>query len=135
MHHAGKARARTVLIVDDEPMIRSFARCLLEPLGYEVVEAGTGPEALALVAQPSHHVDAVLLDLGLPGMDGAAVLRALRKDDAHLPVVVQSGRDLAETESGLLQLGASAVLEKPYRAADLVRVLAEAMAHAKRAQA
>ncbi len=79
-----------VLIVDDEPPIRRFLRTSLSAQGYDIVEAEDGVKALDEVRRMSP--DVLVLDLGLPGMDGLEVIRRLRGGGASLPIIVLSSR-------------------------------------------
>ena len=79
--------AHSVLIVDDEVQIRRLLRVTLEANGYRVLEAATGPDGLAEAAQ--RNPDVIILDLGLPGMDGLTVLKRLR-EWSRAPVLVLS---------------------------------------------
>ena len=112
-------RARTMLVVDDEPMVREFAQRLLETEGYFVLEAGSGDEALTLLRERISEIDGVLLDLSMPGMDGDALLSELRSFAPGLPVIVHSGHSLESTSERLTQWNIAGVLQKPYRAARL----------------
>lgn len=116
---SAQARARTLLVVDDEPMVREFAQRLLETEGYSVLEAGSGDEALTLLRAHFAEIDGVLLDLSMPGMDGDALLSELRSFAPLLPVIVHSGHSLESTSERLTQWNISGVLQKPYRAARL----------------
>ena len=102
-----------VLVVDDEPDIRAFLRKTLEP-EFAVVEAGNGQEALALLAQELPKV--VVSDLSMPGMDGAAFLKALRADPRtrHIPFILLSGQGTDKTPIEALESGADAYLDKPF---------------------
>jgi CheY-like chemotaxis protein len=113
------ARSRTLLVVDDEPMVREFAQRLLEAEGYQVLEAGAGREALELLRARLAEIDGVLLDLSMPGMDGDALLSELRSFAPDLPVIVHSGHSLESTSERLSQWKIAGVLQKPYRAARL----------------
>jgi PAS domain S-box-containing protein len=112
-------RARTLLVVDDEPMVREFAQRLLETEGYFVLEAGSGDEALCLLRERAGEIDGVLLDLSMPGMDGDTLLSELRAFAPRLPVIVHSGHSLESTSERLTQWNIAGVLQKPYRAARL----------------
>jgi len=107
----------TVLVVDDEPAIRSAARRALERHGYVVHEAGDGLEALAAL-QGGHAVDAMVLDLTMPRLSGVETLRRVRGDRPSLPVVLVSGY----AQGHHVDLDASGpvrFLRKPYRASEL----------------
>lgn len=116
--------SRTVLVVDDEPDILLAARLILEGAGCEVIEAGCGEEALALVQNENTGVEAVLLDLRMPGLDGWGVLKELRaKGISGLPVIVLSANCDPLAVGRSVELGAAGYLSKPFWAADLSRAL------------
>ena len=101
----------TVLVVDDEPQIRRALRTNLSVRGYRVVEAGTGQAALTAVAD--HHPDVVLLDLGLPGLDGIDVLHGLRGwTDVPVIVLTVCEREVDKVEA--LDAGADDYVTKPF---------------------
>ena len=106
-----------VLVVDDERSIRSFLRVGLESAGYEMIEAAGGREGLALAA--SSRPDIIVLDLGLPDMDGFAVLERLR-EWTQLPVLVLTVHDEEEDKVRALDLGADDYLIKPFEFAELL---------------
>lgn len=106
-----------VLIVDDEAQIRRLLRLVLEAEGYRVSEASTGGEGLIAAAQ--RPPDVVLLDLGLPDLDGAEVLRRLR-EWSSVPVVVLSVRDREETKVAALDAGADDYVTKPFATSELL---------------
>jgi len=106
----------TILAVDDEPAILRFLRPFLEAQGYAVLEARTGREALTLAS--SHDPEVILLDLGLPDMDGAEVLAGLapwRRGG----VIVLSARGQEQDKVFALDQGASDYLTKPFSLAEL----------------
>jgi len=100
-----------ILVVDDEPQIRKALKLNLEVRGYDVLEASTGETALSLSA--SEHPDVVLLDLGLPGIDGAAVVEALRAW-SDVPVIVLTARTDEPSKVRLLDLGVDHYVTKPF---------------------
>ncbi|MCR5501684.1 MAG: response regulator transcription factor [Lachnospiraceae bacterium] len=107
----------TILIADDEPEIRNFLRLYLENEGYQVLEAGTGPDALRLIEEES--VSLCLLDVMLPGMDGFHVLRKIREEN-NLPVIIISARDADSDKILGLNLGADDYLTKPFNPLEAV---------------
>ena len=107
----------TILIVDDEPKIVALARDYLEHAGFAVLAAGDGPAALQSVR--ARRPDLVVLDLGLPGMDGLDVARAVRRD-SDLPIVMLTARDDELDRVLGLELGADDYLTKPFSPRELV---------------
>ncbi len=117
-----------VLVIDDEPQIHRFLRPALEGAGYVVDRAETAAEGLRLVASRSPAL--VLLDLGLPDMDGQTVLQTLRATSA-VPVVVLSARDRDEEKVRALDNGADDYVEKPFSVAELLARVRAALRHAR----
>ncbi|MGH2784464.1 MAG: response regulator [Actinomycetota bacterium] len=101
----------SILIVDDEPQIARALRVALSARGYEVATAGNGETALDLLA--SSPTDVVLLDLGLPGIDGVEVVRRLR-GWSSVPVIVVSVREAQSEKVAALDAGADDYLTKPF---------------------
>jgi two-component system KDP operon response regulator KdpE len=118
--------AGRVLIVDDEPQILRFLRTSLSANGYEVVEATNGAEALrhAVADAP----DVIVLDLGLPDMDGKDVIRALR-DGSETPIIVLSARAREAEKIESLDLGADDYVNKPFGIGELLARVRAAMRH------
>jgi two-component system KDP operon response regulator KdpE len=116
-----------VLVVDDEPQMRKFVRIALESNDYRVIEAATAAEAIQQAV--SYTPDAVVLDLGLPDMDGMAVTRRLR-EWSTVPIVVISARGQEESKVKALDGGADDYLTKPFGAAELMARLRVALRHA-----
>ncbi len=117
----------TVLVIDDEVQIRRLLRACLEANGYQVREAATGQEGIGAAAQ--HPPEVVLLDLGLPDMNGLAVLKRLR-EWSQVPVVVVSVRDREEDKIAALDNGADDYVTKPFSAGELLARLRVAQRHA-----
>lgn len=117
----------TVLIADDEAIVRKTARSMLLKLGYEVIEAENGDEAVEIYQTRGADIDLVLLDLLMPERDGAETFRALRALDAQVRVVIASGFDRNNNVDELLDEGAAGFLHKPYRFAPFSRCIAEAL--------
>jgi two-component system alkaline phosphatase synthesis response regulator PhoP len=107
----------TILVVDDEPKITQLVRDYLESAGFGVVTAGDGREAL--MRAHTEHPDLVILDLGLPQLDGLDVTRSLRRD-GDLPIIMLTARD-DETDKLIgLELGADDYVTKPFSPRELV---------------
>jgi two-component system, cell cycle sensor histidine kinase and response regulator CckA len=84
---------RTVLVVDDEAFVRDVTCRMLEDIGYRTLDAPDGHAAIAVACDPANCIDAVILDLTMPGMGGRSVLAALRDTRPDLPVILCSGYD------------------------------------------
>lgn len=107
----------TVLLVDDEPLILELARDYLEHASFEVLTAPDGEQGLALARD--RQPDLVVLDLGLPGIDGLEVTRQLRQDSA-IPIVMLTARDDELDRVLGLELGADDYITKPFSPRELV---------------
>ena len=108
---------RTVLVIDDEPPICRLLRLTLEPQGYRVFEADNGQ--LGLQEAAARRPDVIVLDLGLPDMDGLTVLKRLR-EWSQTPVLVLSVRDREADKVAALDNGADDYLTKPFGTAELL---------------
>jgi two-component system KDP operon response regulator KdpE len=106
-----------VLVVDDEPQIRRALRTNLAARSYTVDLAASGEEALSLAA--AHHPDVVILDLGLPGIDGLAVVEGLR-GWSQVPIIVLSVRDAEADKIAALDAGADDYVTKPFAMGELL---------------
>lgn len=115
-----------VLIVDDEPAIRRLLRTSLQAQGYRTLEADTGARAVAQIA--GEKPDLVLLDLGLPDMDGLEVIRLVRAATA-VPIVVVSSREDERGKVAALDLGADDYITKPFGMEELAARLRAALRH------
>src|SRR5579871_2725464 len=108
---------RTVLVIDDEPAVRRLLKLTLEPQGYRIHEAGNGQ--LGLQEAAAQRPDVIILDLGLPDMEGVAVLKRLR-EWSQTPVLVLSVRDREADKVAALDNGADDYLTKPFGTAELL---------------
>jgi two-component system KDP operon response regulator KdpE len=115
-----------VLVVDDEPPIRKLLRMGLSAQGYETLEAPDGKTGLDLLGRSP---DLVILDLGLPDMDGLEVLRAMRSRDEGVPIVVLSSRGDEAGKVAALDLGADDYVTKPFGMDELLARLRAALRH------
>jgi len=113
-----------ILIVEDEAELVRALRINLRARQYEVVTAGTGREALAMAA--NHPPDAIILDLGLPDIDGTEVIVELRRW-YHAPIIVLSGRTSPGDKIGALDVGADDYVTKPFAMAELLARLRAAL--------
>jgi two-component system KDP operon response regulator KdpE len=118
--------AVTILVIEDEPQIRRFLRATLTSHGYKMVEAATAQEGL--VQATSRLPDLVILDLGLPDMDGVEVARRLR-EWSTAPIVVLSVRDRENDKIAALDAGADDYLTKPFGVGELLARIRVALRH------
>ena len=116
----------TALVIDDEIQIRRLLKRALEEEGYEVVLADTGAEGLTQAT--THRPDIVILDLGLPDMDGTAVLKELRIRSS-VPVLILSVREAEEIIVGALDNGADDYLTKPFRTGEFLARIRALLRH------
>ena len=92
----------TVLLVEDQDMVRKMAELMLKRLGYQVFAASCGAEAVELLRENPDRVSFVITDLTMPGMDGWETLTALRKIRPHIPVILVSGHDEARVMTAVI---------------------------------
>ena len=116
-----------VLVVDDEPPIRRFLRTSLAAQGYDIIEAEDGTKALEEVRR--RPPDLLVLDLGLPGIDGLEVIRRLRGSGVALPIIVLSSRVDEAGKVEALDLGADDYVTKPFGVDELLARIRTAMRH------
>jgi two-component system KDP operon response regulator KdpE len=116
-----------ILVIEDEPEIRKFLKASLESHGYTPTFAENAKEGIKLVT--AHPPDAVILDLGLPDMDGLDVIRAVREWSA-VPIIVLSARGQEQDKVTALELGADDYLTKPFGVPELLARLKVALRHA-----
>jgi two-component system, OmpR family, KDP operon response regulator KdpE len=120
-----------VLIVDDEPQIRRFLRTSLSAHGYRVIEAAGGQEAMTLLA--TERPELVLLDLGLPDIDGLEVIRRLR-EWSTVPIIVVSVRGREAEKIEALDCGADDYVTKPFGMGELLARMRTALRHRLQAE-
>src|SRR5262245_29579643 len=118
--------AMIALVIDDEPQIRRLLRVTLEANGYRVFDAANGNDGLAQAAQ--RRPDAILLDLGLPDLDGLTVLKRLR-EWSRIPVIILTVRDGEEDKINALDAGADDYVSKPFSTGELLARLRAALRH------
>ena len=117
-----------VLVVEDDKNIRSFLQAILEANNYEVILTQTGAEAYSLIT--SQCPDVILLDLGLPDMDGMKILETVRGWSA-MPIIVVSARDRERDKVEALDKGADDYITKPFGTAELVARIRAAIRHSR----
>ena len=117
-----------ILIVEDDPGIQKFIRAILENNGYDVLLSGTGTEALAMIS--SHCPDLLILDLGLPDMNGVAIIESSR-EWTRMPIIVVSARTREDDKVEALDKGADDYLTKPFYAGELLARVRVALRHSR----
>lgn len=117
----------SVLLIEDEPEIRRFLRSTLPQHRYRLLEATTGKDALAQAS--AQNPDMILLDLGLPDMDGLEIIRSLRAW-TQIPILILSARDQEQVKVAALDLGADDYLTKPFGVEELLARMRAAHRHA-----
>mgnify|MGYP001382287693 CR=1 FL=1 len=117
--------ARTVLVVDDEESMRYFLCKTLRREGYDVVEAPDGPAAIATAH--ARAPDVALVDVRMPGMDGVALMRALRATLPRLPVILMTAYGSVENALQAMKQGASDYVTKPFRVDEIRTAVAKAL--------
>jgi two-component system KDP operon response regulator KdpE len=115
-----------VLVVDDEPPIRKLLRLGLSTQGYDILDAPSGKVALELIAQKP---DLIILDLGLPDIDGLELLRQMRQKNEGVPIVVLSSRGEEAAKVKALDLGADDYVTKPFGMDELLARIRAALRH------
>ena len=116
-----------ILVVDDEPPIRRFLRTALAAQDYRVEEVGDGEAALDFLKR--NPVDLIVLDLGLPGMDGLEVVRQVRAQGSAVPIIILSSRDDEAGKVAALDLGADDYVSKPFGVEELSARIRAALRH------
>ena len=120
-----------VLIVEDEQSISNFISMVLNANGYDTIIVGSGEEALTMIA--SHCPDLIVLDLGLPDMDGLKLIEQVRSWSIT-PIIVISARTLEKSKIAALDLGADDYLTKPFGTGELLARIRTALRHSQRNQ-
>ena len=117
-----------ILIVEDEARIANFIRAILQANGYETITASTGREARSMIA--SHCPDLIILDLGLPDIDGLDIIRSVR-EWTQLPILIVSARTHERDKVEALDAGADDYMEKPFGTSELLARIRTALRHAR----
>jgi CheY-like chemotaxis protein len=120
---SGASQGGTVLLVDDEDLMREVGAEMLQRLSYSVLTAADGREALGLVERLGREIRCVILDIAMPVMNGWEAARAIRRLHPDMPIVVSSGHDLSPAKGDSHGVEGALFLKKPYRLADLDALL------------
>lgn len=117
-----------ILVVDDEEIVLSLCKEILPEYGYTVTAFGSGEETVAYYRDHWQQVDAVIVDMIMPGMNGAECMDRLRKINPDVRLIVTTGYDFTEKTSMILSRGVSAFLQKPFRDTTLLKTIADVLA-------
>ncbi|MHC4718753.1 MAG: response regulator, partial [Planctomycetota bacterium] len=117
----------TVLLTDDEETVRAVGRQMLETIGFDVITANDGREAVETYRMHPGRIDCVILDLTMPHMDGEAALRQLRRIDPRARVILSSGYDEQEVTARFGDQGLAGFIQKPYQLEDLAARMKQAL--------
>lgn len=109
----------TVLIVDDEEMIIEVGQALLKTLGYRVLVANGGQKAVDMISKNADHIDLVILDLIMPGIDGGKTFDIIREIQPQLPVLLSSGYSINGKAAEILRRGCNGFIQKPFNISEL----------------
>ena len=123
-HHAARGR---ILVVDDEELVRSLARAVLERAGHTVVEAEDGEDAVERFRRAPDKIVLVVLDMTMPRMSGVECLRELRAIRPDVPVLLSSGYNEQDAVARVAGRGLAGFLQKPYTVAELLQKVDEAL--------
>lgn len=124
--HAGETTAAstgTILLIEDEKIVLEVERAMVTRLGYNVLSAQNGEEALSMLDEHNQSIDLVLLDLALPDMSGQELFPLLKEKRSDLKIIVCSGYSIDGASESLLSNGAQGFLQKPFRLSELASIL------------
>jgi nitrogen-specific signal transduction histidine kinase/CheY-like chemotaxis protein len=117
-----------VLVVDDQEIIRTVSKAMLEMIGYGVLKAESGEEGLAIFQENRDKIKLVLLDMIMPGMSGKETFHRLRAMDPGVPVILASGYSLGSDVDALLAEGCNGFIQKPFNVAKLAEKISQVLA-------
>ncbi len=128
-HHRGHERIvrgqETVLLIDDEDMVLEIGRALLETMGYQVITAKDGEEAISLYEHRGSGIDLVLLDVVMPGLGGGEVFDRLKTINPEMKCLLLSGYSIDGEATEILQRGCDGFIQKPFKLRDLSKSIRE----------
>ncbi len=126
-----RGRGETVLVVDDEMVVREITRQTLEAFGYRVILASDGTEAVAAYTRERSEIAVVLTDMMMPVMDGPATIEILRRMNPAVRIIGASGLSVSGQVARATSLGVKHFLPKPYTSETLLKALQEVLADTK----
>ena len=119
----------TILLVDDEMLILEVAEAMLERLGYQVIVANGGEQAVEIVTRTKSDLDLVILDLIMPGMDGGRTFEAIRKIRPNLPILLSSGYAINGQAHEIMEKGCNGFIQKPFNLSALSKKIREILSY------
>lgn len=119
---------KTILVIDDEDVIRNLMNDVLDMLGYNVILCSAPVEAIELYRQHKDRIDLILMDMMMPGMNGPELFEAMNAIDSNNKVIVLSGYSMADEVEQMLKDGAIGFIQKPVTIAKLKEIISEALA-------
>ncbi|HOD55529.1 MAG TPA: response regulator, partial [Candidatus Cloacimonadota bacterium] len=114
----------TILLIDDEELIRITASAILSSLGYQVILAENGEEGVLIFKENMEKIDLIILDMIMPVMGGRETFRHIREISESVPVIIASGFAKEEDMKALKKQGVGGFLQKPFRRAELAEMVA-----------
>jgi CheY-like chemotaxis protein len=123
--------SETVLLVDDEEMIIEVGQAMLEKLGYRVVVAKGGQQAVDTVTKKGHGIDLVILDLIMPGIDGGKAFDLIREIQPGMPMMLSSGYSLSGQANDIMRRGCNEFIQKPFNISELSQKVRKILDEAK----
>ena len=122
---ASNIGSKTFLLIDDEPMVTDVCELMLKELGYRVLKASSGPEAIKIFENNRDQIDLIISDFNMPGMNGQEVVDRVRTIDQRAKVLLSSGGVSVPHEEDAIARGFNGFLQKPYSLNTLSDEIAE----------
>ena len=119
--------SETILLVDDEELIRNMGKRMLEKFGYKVLVANDGEKALEMYREIGEHIDAMILDIIMPKLDGIKTFMEIRKINPNAKVLLSTGSLLNGKEAKLRKQGVAGLLQKPFLASEILKTLRQTL--------
>ncbi len=113
----------TILLVDDEEMVRSLGNRILHSVGYKTLLANDGVEAIEIYQQKVSEIDLVILDLSMPRKSGKETMMELKKMNSQVKIIISSGFDRSGDVQKLLEAGAYEFIQKPFQLQNLLKII------------
>ncbi len=119
--------SRSVLIIDDEEMIRDLARDVLEMHGFHILSAENGVDGVAVYKKNKDTIACIILDLTMPRMSGRETYLQLKAIDKNAKIILSTGHGKDKMTQEIIELGVHGVIQKPYRIEELLRLVQKMM--------